>query len=272
MASTSHSTVELTLLGSFALLADGVVLQLPQPAQRLLAHLAVQHRHRPVRRATLAEKMWPDASPAQAASNLRSVLWRLPRPRGRQLVLARSTDLSLSSTVHVDLWHATEVADALCAAQEPVAPPAPDELASLDQDLLPDWHDEWLEVERESHRQHRLHALERCSACLREQGHYVEALRAGLTAVRSEPLRESAHRHVIEVHLAEGNHAEALRQYQGYRRLLAAELGLSPSPAMGRLVAPLLGRPAERRRREQRRTAPGTDPHNGSGTPPRAAR
>ncbi len=71
------------------------------------------------------------------------------------------------------------------------------------------------------------------------------AEREGLGAVRSEPLRDSAHRSVIEVHLAEGNHAEALRQYDGYRRLLADELGLPPSPAIRRLVAPLLGRPVD---------------------------
>ncbi|MDP9399167.1 MAG: bacterial transcriptional activator domain-containing protein, partial [Actinomycetota bacterium] len=68
---------------------------------------------------------------------------------------------------------------------------------------------------------------------------------AGLAAVQSEPLRESAHRRVIEVHLAEGNLGEALRQYQTYRRLVADELGLPPSPAIRRLVAPLLGRPVD---------------------------
>jgi DNA-binding SARP family transcriptional activator len=47
------------------------------------------------------------------------------------------------------------------------------------------------------------------------------------------------------VHLAEGNAAEALRQYQTYRSLLADELGLGPSPALRRLVAPLLGRPVD---------------------------
>jgi DNA-binding SARP family transcriptional activator len=73
----------------------------------------------------------------------------------------------------------------------------------------------------------------------------VAALQAGLTAVSAEPLRESAHRRVVEVHLAEGNPAEALRQYQSYRQLLRAELGLIPSPAIRSLVAHLLGRPAD---------------------------
>jgi DNA-binding SARP family transcriptional activator len=43
----------------------------------------------------------------------------------------------------------------------------------------------------------------------------------------------------MQVHLAEGNAGEALRQYDAFRRLLRSELGLPPSPAMRRLVAEL---------------------------------
>jgi DNA-binding SARP family transcriptional activator len=49
--------------------------------------------------------------------------------------------------------------------------------------------------------------------------------------------------------MVEGNHAEALRQFDSYRRLLAAELGIPPTPSIRRLVAPLLGRPTDLRRR-----------------------
>jgi len=45
-------------------------------------------------------------------------------------------------------------------------------------------------------------------------------------AVRADPLRESPYRLAIEVHLAEGNVAEALSTYQNYRRLLAREIGV----------------------------------------------
>jgi DNA-binding SARP family transcriptional activator len=62
---------------------------------------------------------------------------------------------------------------------------------------------------------------------------------------------------VIEVHLAEGNHAEALRQYQGYRHRLREELGLAPSPVIRALVAPLLGRPADVRAPRGRRAGSG---------------
>jgi DNA-binding SARP family transcriptional activator len=239
---STSGRARLFLLGNFEFRFDEESLHLSEPAQRLMAHLATTQRLRPTRRGTLAERLWPEASPERATSNLRSLLWRLPRPRGRQLVVSDATTVRLANDVHVDLWEAEQLVNLLCADEVP-PPHSLDDLSPLTEDLLPDWRDEWLVVERESHRQKRLHALERSSAHLRQAGHFNGALVAALSAVHSEPLRESAHRRVIEVHLAEDNHAEALRQFHGYRALLSRELGLAPSPAIRRLVAPLVGRP-----------------------------
>jgi DNA-binding SARP family transcriptional activator len=51
-----------------------------------------------------------------------------------------------------------------------------------------------------------------------------------------EPLRESAHSTLIEMHLAEGNRSEAWRQFQRCRRLLREELGVEPSDSMRLLL------------------------------------
>ncbi|MCD4525004.1 bacterial transcriptional activator domain-containing protein [Nocardioides sp. cx-173] len=241
---TEHPFVRLALLESFEVSFAEEVLRISVPAQRLLAQLAVVQRGRPVERTTLAERLWPETPPPRAAASLRSVLWRLPRPRGRTLVTCTTTTVRLSEDVRVDLWDAEERARRLCGSDLPT-PDALADLTPLTRDLLPGWHEDWIQVEQETFRQTRLHALERSAWGLRAQGHFSDALCAGLGAVRGEPLRESAHRSVIEVHLAEGNHAEALRQYHGYRRLLADELGLPPSPAIRRLMAPLLGRPVD---------------------------
>ena len=239
--------LRLCLLGGFHLEFGDAAVTLSTAAQHLLALLAITHRHRPAPRADLAERVWPDAPGCQAASNLRSVLWRLPRPRGRQLVRSEATTLRLSPDLEVDLWQGESLAELLARVDGPVEQSGA-ELSTLAADLLPGWDEDWLEIERESYRQKRLHALERHSARLREQGRFVDALLAGLTAVRSEPLRETAHRRVIEVHLAEGNYSEALRQYRGYERLMSDELGLLPSPAIEELVAPLTRRPSRTRR------------------------
>jgi DNA-binding SARP family transcriptional activator len=81
-----------------------------------------------------------------------------------------------------------------------------------------------------------LHALEALAQTLTELGRYSEAADAALAAVAGEPLRESAHRTLIAVHVAEGNPSEALRQYERYRAMLGEVLNLAPSPKMEELV------------------------------------
>jgi DNA-binding SARP family transcriptional activator len=240
----------LSLLGGFELTCGPEQLRLCASAQRLIVYLAVHSRTRPIRRTALAERLWSEVPPQRAASNLRSALWRLPHPQGRELLDCTPTSVRLAPDITVDLWAGEEQARAISNAarlprQQTAATVNGDALDILAHDLLPDWCEDWLLVEQESYRQTRLHALEQMCVELREAGRYPAALAAGLAAVQSEPLRESAHRRVIEVHLTEGNHAEALRQYQTFRRLLADELGLPPSPAIRRLVAPLLGRPVD---------------------------
>jgi DNA-binding SARP family transcriptional activator len=71
---------------------------------------------------------------------------------------------------------------------------------------------------------------------LTAMGRFGEAIQAALTAVAEDLLRESAHMALIKAHLAEGNAAEAIRHYAGYRRTLFEELGVQPSPALEALL------------------------------------
>jgi DNA-binding SARP family transcriptional activator len=57
--------------------------------------------------------------------------------------------------------------------------------------------------------------------------------------VAGEPLRESAHRVVIQAHATAGNHGEALRQYRLFCSLLRDQLGLEPSAELRALVSRL---------------------------------
>jgi DNA-binding SARP family transcriptional activator len=107
-------------------------------------------------------------------------------------------------------------------------------------DLLPDWYEDWATVEREQFRELRLEALERICRSLSRAARYADAVQAGLAAVAGEPNRESAHHALIAAHLAEGNRADALRQYELMCGLLRRNLDLEPSSA----VQELLGAPA----------------------------
>lgn len=243
--STPPVVAQLYLVGRFACRVDDVDVRLAPTAERVMAFLALARR--PVRRHQLAGVLWPDVTDRQALTRLRSTLGKVPAPHRTALLAADATTVALHPDALVDLYALEDAADTNNAGADGPPGGAGDRLEApiARGELLPGWTEEWVLVERERHRQLRLHALEdRCARACR-RGHFADALRAGLEAVSQEPLRESAHRRVIEVHLREGNGAEALTQYESFRTLLRDELGLAPSEAIRTLVRPLLGRPAD---------------------------
>lgn len=237
--------LQLSLLGRFSLraLRTPAAPDLPVTAggQRLLALLAF--RQRPVGRAWLAASLWAGSDERHASWSLRSTLHRLPQSEGRSPVLTVRDTVLLSTSVRVDTVDLVRAPlslgrDDLAASRGPEWSDIEtlDRIAELEHDVLPDWHDEWVIVERERHRQLRLHALETLSRRLTEARRFGLAVHAGLAAVYAEPLRESAHRAVIEAHLGEGNLGEAVRQYQVLGRHLFDELAVSPSRSLQDLV------------------------------------
>jgi DNA-binding SARP family transcriptional activator len=227
--------ISLSLLGPFELRCDGEYISLPPTAQRVLAFAALHDR--PMMRPYVAGTLWTNASEERAAASLRSSLWRLHQP-GHRLVVASSTHVGLAPEIDVDVRRAYDVAQRLLAGAPDGGDVIPADIR-LDEELLPDWYDEWLLLERERLRQLSLHALEALAERLIVTGRLGEALEAALAALRGEPLRESAHRLLIRVHLAEGNAGEALGQYRLCRHLLRDRLGLEPSPQLDELVRPL---------------------------------
>jgi len=232
----------LRLLGAFELTWDGEPVALPLPAQRLLAFLAL--RERPVVRAHVAEALWLDSTEERACGSLRSALWRLRRP-GHELVDVTNGRLWLAPAVVVDVRLLVGWARGVLDAPDRVGvvPPGASGLGvAVLGDLLPDWYEDWLVVERERLRELRVRGLEQVCEQLTTTGRFREAIEAALAAVNAEPLRESAHRSLIGVYLAEGNQAEALRSYRVYRDLLRDQLGLEPSARMDEVVRGLLVR------------------------------
>jgi DNA-binding SARP family transcriptional activator len=221
-ASTGH-TARLVLLDGFELRRGGRVVPVPMTVQRVLAYLALHDRMLP--RSQVAGTLWLDASEERATASLRSALWRLRRP-GDALVEVSPSHLQLAAGVTVDyreaVGHARALLDEVGGGEALERNPG-----YLSRELLPGWWEDWVLVERERFRQLRLHALEAGCRRLTRAGRFAQAL---------EPLRESAHRLLIAAHLAEGNRAEALRQYRLYQRLLREELALDPSPQIQTLL------------------------------------
>jgi DNA-binding SARP family transcriptional activator len=203
--------------------------------QRLLALLAL--RARPTARGIVAGTLWPDTSDDRSMGNLRSTLWRLRRC-GFDAVDAVGDAIAFRRGVAVDL-------DAAKRAAEDLLGPGPtphgvdDAITQLRGcgEVLPDWSDDWVTVERERFRQLRLHALECATQRLVDEGRFGRAVDLAIAVVADEPLRETAHRALIAAHVAEGNVVEARRAFRAYARLMRDELGIPPSARMRRLLA-----------------------------------
>jgi SARP family transcriptional regulator, regulator of embCAB operon len=226
------------VLGGFGLSWGGSVVGVPRASQRLLVFLAL--RGGVISRASVAGTLWPDASESHAYSNLRSALSRLEHTARRALTAGR-LELGLAEHVTVDVRHAQALARRLLdpAVTSDQCDLGMDAVAALSADLLPDWDDDWVVIEAEDWRQLRVHALEALAARLTIAGRWGEAAGAAGAAVRAEPLRESAHAALIQVHLAEGNQSEAVRQFARYRSFLHAELALEPTPRLRQLIQDL---------------------------------
>jgi DNA-binding SARP family transcriptional activator len=229
------TATQLALLEGFTLTRDGAEVALPTPARRVLAFLAL--RDQPMLRDYIAETLWIDATRDHAAGSMRSALFTLRRACP-DVVDASNGRLVVGQGLVVD------VREAITTARRLLSPtPKPSEFdlrgLPLSGDILPDWYDDWVVIERERFRELRVHALEVVCARLTSVGRFGEAMEAGLAAVRGEPLRESAHRAVISVHLAEGNRAQALAEYRRFRDLLERELAIAPSARMDELIGEL---------------------------------
>ncbi|MFB7614924.1 BTAD domain-containing putative transcriptional regulator [Kitasatospora sp. NPDC056181] len=232
---------ELRLFDGFELRSGAERLVLPLNSQRLIALLALRVT---TTRGQAGGILWPEAPERQAGGRLRTTLWRV-RSTGPAIVERRGGQLSLAAGVDVDVrtWLRSarraldgQALDGQALDGQGPAGPLDARTVPLVGDLLPGWYEDWVLVERERLRQLQLHALEEVSAQLLGQGRHAAALEAALSVLHLDPIRESAHRAVIAVHLAEGNLGEARRQSEACRAILLRELGVGPSPLLRALL------------------------------------
>ena len=226
-------------MDGFSLRADGVIRRFPLSAQRLLAFVALQGRA--VSRQRAAFTLWPDATETHAYGSLRTALFRLRAVCPGGSVLKTREDFELSASVGVDVRRVYELAATLDSPGDRAKEARELEVLLDSGELLPDWYDDWVLVERERFHEMRVRALETLCQSHLVSGEVTAAIGCASAAVRADPLRESSRRMLIGALLVEGNPVEALAHHRQFRELLHP-LGLKPSPRFDELVGDLVGR------------------------------
>lgn len=224
-----RGATSLQLLGWWHLARGRDALHLGGREQRLLSLLALWGR-RP--RVLVAATLWPDVREDRARASLRTAV-RQTQEHAPGLLDADRTTIGLSRRVRVDVDDLTQaIEDALARRVE-----EPSRLLPVlrSEELLPGWYDDWVLYERERLEQRKVRALEMLANAAFDRGDLVTAMDAAREASRIEPLLDTMRSMLIRSRLAMGDVSGAVQEYRLYRRYLAKELGIEPSPSLAAL-------------------------------------
>ncbi|WP_322620241.1 BTAD domain-containing putative transcriptional regulator [Streptomyces acidicola] len=241
------------VLGPVEVLRGDTSLDLgPRQRRVLLVRLLIEDG-RPVSLDSLCRDLWPSDQPASAVSSVRAHISRLravldPVRQGRSTLLANGPagqTLKVPREARDTALFEDSVGRAraaLRAGQLSVARQEIDVALGL-------WRGEPLaEVAehaftmRESVRLGAAHqdAKELQTAILIQLGEAEQAIDVAESLILTAPLRETCWALLMRALYATGRSAEALRQYERFREMLATELGLDPSPGLRDLQTAIL--------------------------------
>lgn len=224
--------LEIRLLGQFDVRLDGKPVGIPtRSAQSLLAYLflnsGVAHR-----REKLAGLLWPDASEANARSNLRHELWRLRkaieigRPPGGEYILADEIGIGVNTSA--DYW--LDVAE-LEKGSGDLLPTdlLVDHLANYRGELLPGFYDDWVVLERTRAQALFEQKIQLLLDRFQQEQRWQETLDWSERWIALGQCPEPAYRALMMAHAALGDQSKVATTFRRCAESLRTELGVEPS-------------------------------------------
>ena len=212
-------------------------------APALLAYLAVTRRTH--QRETLAALLWSEMSDADAKNNLRQTLSNLRKVANPHLLITRDTvafntavthtldtaqfENQLQASRHPDNHRFTHLAEAAARYRG-------DFLSGFFVRDAPAF-EEWVLAQRVRYRELALHTLHMLTEIHLSRGEYGRAIDCATRLLTLDAWREEAHRQLMLAQARSGQRSAALAQYETCCRLLAEELGVTPSAETTALFA-----------------------------------
>jgi DNA-binding SARP family transcriptional activator len=246
--------MEIRILGPLEVVADGGPVDLPGGKARLLLAALVVHANQVLSTDRLFEFLWLGRPPDSAANTLQTYVSHLrrslepdrtPRQRSRLLVTREPGYLLAVDSDQVDAIRFQR----LVGQARLVLAGAPEEAAALLHAALSLWRGEPLadftfepfaqsEITRLT--ELRLTALEDRVEAELALGRHTALCGELAQLVREHPVRERLWGQLMVALYRCGRQAEALRAYADLRETLVQQLGIDPSPALGRLQEAIL--------------------------------
>lgn len=240
--------LRVNVLGPIEVEVDGLPVSIPVGNQRRLLAALMLARGRFVGHSALAEEIWGDEAPADVKGSIQTTVARLRRSLG-----AAADKVSLGPAGYAlggfSVERDDEHAERLFRAAE-VAPAS--ERVQLIERALGLWRGRAWEEYRDTFAfgpaqaadELWLRLLELQAQTLLEMGRPGDAVGVATDVLHEDPLREDAVATMVRALDGCGRIAEAVEVFDGYRRRLADDLGLDPSPDLRREHERLLRREA----------------------------
>jgi DNA-binding SARP family transcriptional activator len=245
-------------LGGFAIERDGEPFKFGRKAPKRLLdvlRLVAALGGRQVDSGGVAATLWPDAQGDEARAALKAMLHRARTLLGPDWLLVRDGQISLDDrTVWVDTWafdHVSGRIESLLLGGTGTQRVDDGELECRRLQLFALYRGHflgegevpaWAIAVRDRWRERFIRSARLLGKRCERTGRPEEAITLYRAALEQDNLAEELYQHLIECHLARGEHAQALNAYRRCRELLSIVLGLKPSAGTEALVARIAGR------------------------------
>ena len=245
--------LEFRVLGPLQVERDGRVLPLGGLKQRGVLALLLLDRNRVVPRDQLVDVLWGERPPASAANSIQIYVSKLRRLLGGGDPADGSPIVTEPPGYRLRIPPGELDADRferlITAGSEALGAGEADRAENTFAEALTLWHgppfadfagERFAQAEIARLEQLRLHALEEQIEAQTTLGRLAEVLAQLPTLVDQHPLEGRLRAQLMLALYRSGRQADALAAYQDFRRLLADDLGLDPSPDLRELERQIL--------------------------------
>lgn len=236
--------LRISLFGSIALAtgpAGSAEVPVAGRSASLLAYLALG-QGRSFSRSELLASLWPEPGSSASTGSFNTALWRLRRllgapPLAHADLITSDRRGAIALCPHADVWLDVTEFDRLIAPRLARAPErlTDEDIEALEHgvrlykaDLLIELSDDWALRARERYRRNFLNALYRLMQIATIRRQYADGTAHAQRILDHDPLREDVHRDLMQLFVASGQRALALRQFEHCRDLLRRELAIQP--------------------------------------------